>query len=263
MTQYKPLTFIQISDTHLMDRPDLNFVNINPAQSFEAIIQEIHQNYPQADALFHTGDLAQVATLETYQYYLDYMQQWSTPFFQVPGNHDHTDYFPFYNAENKTNIVHFGKWSVILLNSAVAGQTDGWISDQALAELDQLLQNFPQQHIILTCHHHPFEMKSNWIDQHKLKNSERLFEVLSHHQNLKIVLYGHVHQDSLNEWHGVSFYSTPATSVQFEPQSYDFALDDRAPGYRVLHLHDDGTFETKVVRSEAAYQKINPHISGY
>ncbi len=68
-------------------------------------------------------------------------------------------------------------------------------------------------------------MKSYWIDQHRLKNAEDLKDVLARHHNIKLVLFGHVHQDSCNEWHGIYFLSTPSTSVQFKPKSEDFALD--------------------------------------
>ncbi len=53
-------TIIQISDTHLMDREELEFARMNPEQSFHEVMQQIQQRFPQMDALIHTGDLAQV-----------------------------------------------------------------------------------------------------------------------------------------------------------------------------------------------------------
>jgi hypothetical protein len=57
------------------------------------------------------------------------------------------------------------------------------------------------------------------------------------HASLAAVLSGHVHQESWREWHGIQFYSTPSTSVQFKPLSDHFALDEQAPGYRILQLN--------------------------
>ena len=51
-------TIIQISDTHLMDREELEFARMNPEQSFHEVMQQIQQRFPQMDALIHTGDLA-------------------------------------------------------------------------------------------------------------------------------------------------------------------------------------------------------------
>ena len=265
MTQHtaKAWTLIQISDTHLMDGVDLEFVKMNPEQSFQAVMHAIQTEHTHIDALVHTGDLAQVAVAGTYNRYLDFMQNTGLEHYQIPGNHDNAAIFPFKDGLNTANIFHLGAWSVVLLNSAVKGQIDGWIEAEQLQQLETLLKQYPEQHIIVACHHHPFIMHSRWIDQHRLKNTEHLTDVLARYPQVKIVLCGHVHQDSCNEWHGIQFLSTPATSVQFKPLSDQFALDDQAPGYRVLTLFSDGQFETEVKRVLHAQQKINSEISGY
>ena len=200
-------TIIQISDTHLMDQADLEFVHMNPEHSFHTVLKQVQQQDPHADAIIHTGDLAQVPVPETYARYLSFMQTTGIPFYQIPGNHDHAEHFPF--------------------------------------------------------HHHPFDMQSKWIDQHKLKNTNNLLEVLNKHSNIKAVICGHVHQDSLREWQNIQFFSTPSTCVQFKPLSDHFALDDESPGFRVLSLKENGELDTVVHRVANTQQKINIEISGY
>lgn len=256
-------TLIQISDTHLMDQAALEFLRMNPESNFQAVMRDIQQHYPQLDALVHTGDLAQVPSTETYQRYLNFMQSLGIQHYHIPGNHDDPATFPFYRDLNQAHIFHLGKWSVVLLNSAVEGQIDGWIDEQQLKQLDEALTQHAQQHVIVACHHHPFSMNSAWIDQHRLKNTENLTDVLARHKNVKIVLCGHVHQDSCHEWNGIQFLSTPATSIQFKPHSDDFALDDEAPGYRMLYLLENGEFKTSVRRVVSGQQKINLKITGY
>lgn len=256
-------TIIQISDTHLMDREELEFARMNPEQSFHEVMQQIQQRFPQMDALIHTGDLAQVPVEQTYQRYLAFVQSLNVPYYQIPGNHDDSRVFPFHQHANQVHAIHFGTWTMILLNSAVQGKIDGWVEQAQLDQLDQLLLEFKHQHVIVTCHHHPFAMKSYWIDQHRLKNAEDLKDILARHHNIKLVLFGHVHQDSCNEWHGIYFLSTPSTSVQFKPKSEDFALDQAAPGYRVLHLQQNGEFDTYIERVALSQQNINTEISGY
>ncbi len=259
----KDWTIIQISDTHLMDRVELEFVRMNPEQSFHEVVRHIRGHYPNVDAVIHTGDLAQVPVDATYQRYLSFMQHWNIPHYQIPGNHDDSQAFPFHQNLNQVHAIHFGTWSMILLNSAVAGKVDGWVEQQQLDELNQLLTAHANQHVIIACHHHPFAMQSHWIDQHRLKNAESLKDVIQKHSNVKLVLFGHVHQASFNEWQGIHFLSTPSTSVQFKPLSEDFALDQAAPGYRVLKLKENGTFETHIERVAINQQKINIEISGY
>lgn len=256
-------TIIQISDTHLMSDPQSTFVDMNPEHSFHAVIADIQRRFAHVDALIHTGDLAQVATSNTYQRYLSFMQQTGIPHYQIPGNHDDVSLFPFYQQQDQVHILHLGTWSIILLNSAVDQHIHGWISQAHLEQLEILLTQYAQQHIIITCHHHPFEMHSHWIDQHKLKNSPQLTDILSKHQNVKIVLSGHVHQASAQVWQHLQFFSTPSTCVQFKPLSHNFALDHRAPGYRVLKLNANGQFHTKVIRLKHDQFHINTEISGY
>lgn len=72
---------IQITDTHLLEDPQHEFVGINPEQSFHQVIAHIRAHYPKIDAIIHTGDLAQTPTAVTYARYLDYMQTLGIPFF--------------------------------------------------------------------------------------------------------------------------------------------------------------------------------------
>lgn len=257
------LTLIHISDTHLMDEAALDFVEVNPEQSFLGVLEHIKNNYADANALLHTGDLAQVAKPATYQRYLQHVSHLNYPHYQVPGNHDDTNCFPFYEQKNQAHIVHLGVWSIVLLNTAVKDKVDGWVEQEQLLQLEQLLAAHPEQHIILACHHHPFAMQSHWIDQHQLKNTRALTDILAKHTQVKLVLFGHVHQESCNMWRHIEFLSTPSTCVQFKPKSHDFALDSIAPGYRVLHLQNDGSFSTEVHRLTQLQQNINVEISGY
>lgn len=259
----KDKIIIQITDTHLMDHPDTEFVQMNPEQSFHHVMDDVLQRFPHIDALVHTGDLAQIATAETYARYQNYMQKLGIPFFQIPGNHDDLSLFPFHRPDPIPTVIELGEWSIILLNSVIQGRTDGWIQAEQLQLLKQTLQQQADKNIVLACHHHPFAMQSHWIDQHKLKNAEEFIQILEDFKHIKVVIYGHVHQDSSNICHGIEFLSTPATCVQFKPFSHDFALDHMAPGYRCLYLKENGQFETEVFRLKNYSQKIIKEISGY
>ena len=254
---------IQISDTHLMDEVDGEFVQMQPEASFQAVLADIQQRHADLDVVLHTGDIAQAPVPATYQRYLQSMQATGWPHYQIPGNHDNAEIFPFYQQQNIAHIVHLGTWSIILLNSAVKGRVDGQVCDAQLEQLAHLLQQYPQQHTLVACHHHPMSMQSNWIDQHRLKNNQQLQHILEQHPQVKLVLFGHVHQDSAQQQNGICYLSTPSTSVQFKPKSYDFALDQIAPGYRVVQLHQNGEFSSHIQRLENYQQKIKTDISGY
>lgn len=259
----KNLTVIQISDTHLMNKDEFEFLQMKPSETFYAVIKDIQEKFSDVHSIFHTGDVAQVAIPETYQNYLNFMDSLSTPYYQIPGNHDKAEFFPFYNNQDQAHAIQIGSWTVVLLNSALKGQVHGWIHEEQLQQLDMILTRHKNQHIIITCHHHPLEMDSQWIDNHKLKNSENLRSILEKHHNIKMVLFGHVHQDSIQLWNNIPFYSTPSTCVQFKPKSEQFALDNTSPGYRVLHLKENGSFSTAIHRVDSYKPNINLEISGY
>lgn len=257
------IVIIQITDTHLMEHPDHEFIQINPEQNFHAVMNDVLQRYPKIDAILHTGDLAQVAVPATYQRYMEYMERLNIPFFNIPGNHDDLRHFPIQTALPEPTVLEFKHWTIILLNSAVEGQTDGKIQAEQLQRLPSLLNQYHNKSVLLACHHHPFEMQSHWIDQHKLKNATELLEILKPFENVKALICGHVHQDSNTLWNQIQFISTPATCVQFKPLSDDFALDSVAPGYRCLHLKENGQLETILHRLENYNFTINEEISGY
>ena len=106
-------------------------------------------------------------------------------------------------------------------------------------------------------------MQSTWIDQHKLKNSSDLLETIQPFSNIKAILCGHVHQDSVNTWQNVVFLSTPSTCIQFKPQSEKFALDEEHPGYRYICLKANGEFETKVYRLPTSQRTSSSEVLGY
>ncbi|MFT4020034.1 MAG: metallophosphoesterase [Acinetobacter sp.] len=258
-----PYTLIQISDTHLMDQADAYFVDINPERNFHLLMQHILHHHPHIDSIVHTGDVAQVAKPATYARYLRYMQNLKIPFYQTPGNHDDLTHFPYPNEQGPISLIEMGAWVMILLTSAVEGRIDGHIDDVQLEQLQQLLQQYSKRHILIGCHHHPLHMNSVWIDQHCLKNTPSLLDTLAKHPQVKAVIHGHVHQEFVEIARNITFLAVPATSVQFKPHSENFALDEIAPGYRVLYLYENGQIETKVYRVSHLIQKINNDISGY
>src|SRR5690606_21166720 len=67
-------TIIQITDTHLMYREELEFAGMNRELSCHEVMEQIQQRVPSGDALIHTGDLAPVPVERTYQRYVDFTQ---------------------------------------------------------------------------------------------------------------------------------------------------------------------------------------------
>ena len=81
-----------------------------------------------------------------------------------------------------------------------------------------------------------------------LENHTEFHAIINKYKHIKIVACGHIHQEFYVKKHGVTFVSSPATSIQFKPHTQQLEFDDLPPGYRWFELHEDGGFDTEIVR---------------
>jgi Icc protein len=121
------------------------------------------------------------------------------------------------------------------------------LSEESLGFLDDALARFADSHVLVVLHHHPVPVGSAWLDSIRLMNGPELLQAVARHRNVRGMLWGHVHQSFDGMHDGVAMMSTPSTCFQFVPGRDDFAIDERPPGYRWLHLYPDGRIDTRVV----------------
>ena len=88
---------------------------------------------------------------------------------------------------------------------------------------------------------------SRWLDRVGLENADEFFNVLDRHDNVRAVVWGHVHQAYDGMRKDVRLLATPSTCAQFVPHADEFAVDRRPPAYRTLELQSDGSLLTEVV----------------
>ena len=96
-------------------------------------------------------------------------------------------------------------------------------------------------------HHPPLTVGSQWLDSVGLQNAAEFLALISRCANVRVAIFGHVHQnvDVLHD--SIRIIGTPSTCRQFKPGSDEFALDDNAPAYRRISLAADGTIEEELV----------------
>jgi Icc protein len=110
-------------------------------------------------------------------------------------------------------------------------------------------------------------MKCTWLDQHCMANGDEFIQRMSQYQQVKGLLWGHVHQqvDTVHKGpHGdIALMATPSTCIQFKPLSGHFALDGLQPGYRLLELACDGSIQSEVCRVDGDRFSPDNEASGY
>ena len=165
---------------------------------------------------------------------------------------------------NASKHLLLGKhWQVILLDSQVSSAPHGELSAYQLDWLKMKLAENPARHSLVVLHHHLLPTNSAWLDQHNLRNAHEFSEILSQFNNVKGILYGHIHQEVDGYWLGYQTMATPATCIQFKPDSNHFALDTLQPGWREIELYPDGRIETRVKRIKQKTFLPNMEEEGY
>jgi len=240
---------IQFTDTHLTGDAASRVHRLDTLASLRKTVASAAQRFARPDGVLLTGDLVDEDPAG-YRFIGQVFENSAAPVLCLPGNHDLPDemratlsHAPFQVG----GVRRFGRWTIVMLDTWLANSAAGRLGAEQLQRLQATLMADRNQHVLLCLHHHPIPMRSRWLDTVGVQDADALLAVIRQHSNVRGVLWGHVHQSLDSFIHGVRFMATPATCAQFLPESDDFALDDRPPGYRVLELMPDGAIATEVV----------------
>jgi Icc protein len=72
-----------------------------------------------------------------------------------------------------------------------------------------------------------------------LTNPEALWNILALHSQVQLIVFGHIHQDYSGKEQQISFFATPSTCVQLQPNWQVVTIDPIPPGYRWVDLYPD------------------------
>ena len=217
--------------------------------TFNAVVKQAMADDCPPDVIVATGDLVQDETLAGYRRFQSVLAPLNTPVLCIPGNHDAPNIMAgvLNNAPFQVNGSYQARgWSLVMLNSFARGDDAGRLIQSELDRLHDSLCQFSGLHTLICLHHHPVPMGSRWLDGVALRNPSDLFDIVDTAPQVRGILWGHVHQASDRLRNSIRLMSTPSTCSQFRPNSDDFAMDARPPGYRWLNLRADGTIDSEV-----------------
>ncbi len=242
---------IQITDTHIFADAKDRFDDVDTEVTLNQILDLARNKSWPVDAVLATGDLVHDPVAIAYTRLFDCLNPLDQPVFCLPGNHDDPELM--YQLLNKNNVhtsksIEIGHWLIIMLDSFLPNTHAGKLQQTELDMLNELLNEYRQQHVLVCLHHPPVEIGSEWMDSMRLENPHELFAVLDNYDHIKAVLWGHIHQEFNRVRNDVQLMATPSTCVQFMPETGEYRKDGRAAGYRYLKLHASGEIETQVRR---------------
>lgn len=245
------LKVLQITDTHLFGDPEKDLLGLNTRNSFRAILDSVKSDNQHFDLVVVTGDISQDDSPASYQAFADEIASLNKPVVWLPGNHDDGLIMPDLLSAaplSSVNRVCAGTWQLLMLDSQVRGFTFGELESKQLEFVSDCLEQNPDLYTLVFVHHNPVPVGSRWLDQHRMKNGETLLQQLSRFPNARGVVWGHVHQDWVQQREQLHLIATPSTCIQFKPRSEQFSLDKRPPGYRYITLAQDGQLSTELKR---------------
>lgn len=267
VTQERPFRIIQITDPHLLADQKGVFAGLTTQNTFEQVLKKIKETYFPCDLIIATGDIVHNdAAEQTYKRFADAVSKLGIKTIVTPGNHDDAEIL---KKTLRNGLVtadkHYtaGKWQFFLLDSSVKNAVNGHLKEQELTELEELLKKTPEYHTLIAMHHHPVSVGCRWLDMSGIDNGSRLMDMVEKYPNVKIIMWGHVHQDFVSEKNKVNLVATPSTCIQFKPKQVDFCLDRLPPGFRWLDLYNNGHAETGIVRLDELPTEIDFSTSGY
>jgi 3',5'-cyclic-AMP phosphodiesterase len=234
---------LQITDMHILPQETDTLNGINTELSFQRVLADAHKQHGTFDLMLLSGDLAETPSLAVYQRIANYLRQFQTPVICLPGNHDDWSLMQaVFNHPSLSCRKHWllSNWQIICLNSQKIASPSGELTAAELEFLENCLVTHAEKPTLIAVHHHCIPCESPWLDSMQISNSERLWEILNDHIQVKAVICGHIHQAMSVKIAGINVYSTPSSCFQFKANSRDFMLENAPPGYRILSLEPDG-----------------------
>jgi Icc protein len=204
----------------------------------------------RAQRVLVTGDLVQDDTAEAYTRFRDLMLPLKLRVHCIPGNHDIRDLMRAVCCRPPFSYCAYeevGEWLLVGIDSCVRGDAGGEVSREELDRLSDIVVRSPARHVLVALHHPPVPMGSKWLDSVSLKNGDEFLERLRTLRRVRATIFGHVHQQYDDDYHGIRILATPSTCRQFKPRSDKFAVDDKPPAYRRIELRHDGSIDTELV----------------
>ena len=236
------LHVLQVTDCHLFPSPGETLLGVATQASLDAVLRAACAERTPC-AVLATGDIAQRPAAATYELFLATLRRhFSGPLLCVPGNHDHGATLA---SSLPTDDLVIGGWRLAGVDTHIDDVVGGSVG---AAELERLaaLPNGPPT--LVAGHHCPVHTGCAWLDEHRIENGAALLEVLA--AGAAAYVFGHIHQPFEGRSNGIPLLGTPSTCFQFARESASFAFDDAKPGYRWLHLADDGSVASELRRAD-------------
>ena len=214
----------QFSDMHVKARGELAFGRLDTVACLERCVAHVAAMQPAPDVVLLTGDLTydgQAAEYATLRAVLDGLP---SPYFVIPGNHDDRGrlraafadggVLPA-NGEFLHYVVDDYPVRLITLDTTEPGLTGGVMCEARLAWLAAQLAEARARPTVIFMHHPPIRTGIAPLDRVGLDGAAGMAAVVRRHDQVVLVVCGHVHRPIQAGWAGTVVATAPGTAHQF------------------------------------------------
>lgn len=242
-----------ITDPHLRAQGMPAYRVVETNMLAQRAINAVNALEPQPDFTIVTGDLVDTGQPSEYAIGRRMLDELKSSYAVIAGNHDSSaelkkcfsdrDWAGQMSGDSVQFSLTVGGVRIIGLNSAVAGEHYGELTDAELSWLAQTLETDREVPTIVALHHPPILTGLQAMDKSKLRNSDALAEILSSHGNILRVLCGHDHRSVFAPFANTYVSIAPGMAHQValdlrpdQPQRFNFE-----PPAFLLHKYEPGT----------------------
>jgi Icc protein len=239
---------VQLTDAHLFADIDARMLGADVRANLVNAVRQVGDDWGTPDLVLVTGDISHDGSTESYRHFAQTLAPLTGTIRVIPGNHDDPDALRAVLSAWTATFTDIGQWRVITLDSTVRDNNAGRLSAAQWARFDAALASAGDRHILLALHHNLLPAEYGYDDKMMLMEAPAALLRLRASGRVRVVLWGHVHQEFDERIDGLRLLATPATSFQFAVRDGQHCVDNLPPGYRWLRLHDNGSIETGVTR---------------
>lgn len=235
-----------LSDTHLNGSER----NANRTRRALAYLADLPVS---PDVVLVTGDIVDTGAASDYDTMREIVEslRFRCPVLFCPGNHDARD--PFHAnllltaGDGPINqLCRLPEVTIALCDSLIPGESAGRLSEQTLSWLDGVLAAESGRPVFVALHHPPVPVGVSRVDDIRLRNADRLSEVLQAHHPTVGILCGHAHTGAAASFAGIPVLVAPGVvstlRLPWEAEGDSMNLD--APVAIAFHLYQDDRLTT-------------------
>lgn len=256
-------TLVQLSDTHIVPEGELLYGSVDTYARLAAAIAAIEASDAAPAALLLTGDLADSGSAEEYKRLRDLVEpaaeRMGAEVVYAMGNHDDPVAFRaallgpeesgLVEADTHEPYDHarlVGGLRVVVLDSTITGRGDGYLTDDQLAWLRDVLTDPAPDGTVLVLHHPPIVSPVVAVELIGLHSADGLADAVRG-SDVRIIVSGHAHHTSAGVLAGVPVWIAPATAYRADvlPPS-GMQRSEEGAGFTRIDIYPSGAVATFV-----------------